>query len=65
MVNLPFLYVRSMGGKRYLKEDILWEKFVLKYVSYLKYFQFKLSMLGRRGISLLAFFSSLIFPSPP
>lgn len=39
-----------------MKEDILWEKFVLKYVSHLKYFQLYFNMLGRKAIRLLAFF---------
>lgn len=45
-----------MEGKGYVKGDTFGTKFVLKYVSYLKYFQFYLNTLGRRGISLLAFF---------
>jgi len=32
-------------GEKDLKEDILWEKFVLKYVSHLKYFQLYFNML--------------------
>ena len=43
-------------GEKDLKEDILWEKFVLKYVSHLKYFQLYFNMLGRKAIRLLAFF---------
>lgn len=56
--------MRSTEGKGYVKEDIFWKNFVLKYVSYLKYFQFYLNMLGRRGISLLAFFPSNIHLTP-
>lgn len=54
-------------GDKDLKEDILWEKFVLKYVSHLKYFQLYFNMLGRRAIRLLAFFFffALIFLSSP
>lgn len=56
--------VRGWEGRDwYLKEDFFSKKVCPKYVSYLKYFQFYLSMLRRR-ISLVAIFF-LFFPSHP
>lgn len=37
------------GGGWYLKEDIFWKTFILKHVSYFKYFRFYFNMLGRSG----------------
>lgn len=41
-------YIHGGDGGWYSKEDIFWKKFILKYVSYLKYFRFYFNMLGRR-----------------